>query len=161
MKTMPNRRFTMSFLFAFVSAVLLTPASSALAQSTSRVFHADLSAENQTRLTISPANGTADLTLDLTDLTLTWEVHFKDLQSKPTAANLHGPAQPGANGLAFVDLAPDGIKSPLKGSAVLTEAEVQYLLAGWTYVEIATEKFPYGETRGPVDVGPRDENDPY
>lgn len=154
-------KFRASILSTFFFGAVLASVSPAFAQSMSRVFHADLSAENQTRLTISPATGTADLTLDLTNLTLTWEVHFKDLQSKPIAASLHGPAQPGANGLAFVDLAPDGIKSPLKGSAVLTEAEVQYLLAGWTYVEITTEKFPYGETRGPVDVGPRDENDPY
>lgn len=155
------RNFTAGILSTFFLAAVLAPISPALAQSTSRVFHADLSSENQTRLTVSPATGTADLSLDLTDLTLTWELHFTDLQSKPIAASLHGPAQPGANGLAFVDLAPEGIKSPLKGSAVLTEAEVQYLLAGWTYVEITTEKFPYGETRGPVDVGPRDENDPY
>ena len=128
----------------------------AQAQMTSRVFHADLSALNQTRLTESPATGTADLELDLTTLTLSWEVHFKDLMSKPTAASLHGPVQPGANGLPFVDLAPEGIVSPLRGSATLTEAEVQYLLAGWTYVEIKTERWPFGEARGQVDVGPRE-----
>lgn len=162
MKIQSRRRITASVVAALsLGVVALASAPSTHAHSMSRVFHADLSADNQTRLTISPASGTADMTLDLTNLTLSWEVHFKDLQSRPTAASLHGPAQPGANGLAFVDLAPDGIKSPLKGSAVLTEAEVQYLLAGWTYVEIATEKFPFGETRGPVDVGPRDENDPY
>jgi len=126
------------------------------AEMTSREFHADLSARNQTRLTESPATGKADFILDLTNLTLTWTVEFKDLISKPVAASLHGPAQPGANGLAFVNLAPEGIKSPLTGSAVLTEAEVQYLLAGWTYVNITTERFPYGEARGQVDVGPRD-----
>lgn len=122
---------------------------------TSRVFHADLAANHQTRLTISPAAGTADFHLDLASLTLTWEVKFEGLIAKPLAASLHGPSQPGANGLAFVDLAPNGIRSPLTGSAVLTEAEVQYLLAGWTYVNITTEKYPYGEARGQVDVGPR------
>ena len=126
-----------------------------LSDLTSREFHADLSADNQTRLTESPATGRADFFLDLTTLTLTWTVEFRGLISTPVAASLHGPAQPGANGLAFVDLAPDGIKSPLEGSAVLTEAEVQYLLAGWTYVNITTEKFPFGEARGQVDVGPR------
>ena len=126
----------------------------------SREFHADLSAYNQTRLTESPATGSADFYLDLTNLTLSWTVTFTDLISTPVAASLHGPAQPGANGLAFVDLAPQGIVSPLTGSAVLTEAEVQYLLAGWTYVNITTEKFPYGEARGQVDVGPRPQAEP-
>jgi hypothetical protein len=142
------------FLSLIVLSVFVAATSSG--QMTSREFRADLAANNQTRLTISPALGTADFHLDLTNLTLTWEVRFEGLMAKPLAASLHGPAQPGANGLVFVDLAPNGILSPLKGSAVLTEAEVQYLLAGWTYVNITTEKYPFGEARGPVDVGPRE-----
>ena len=145
----------MSRFLALAVAVLVLIGIAANGEITSREFHADLSARNQTRLTISPASGKADFWLDLTNLTLTWEVEFDGLMSQPVAASLHGPSQPGANGLAFVNLAPDGIVSPLKGSAVLTEAEVQYLLAGWTYVNITTEKWPYGEARGQVDVGPR------
>jgi hypothetical protein len=134
---------------------ILALSQTASAQMTSREFHADLSAYNQTRLTESPATGKADLTLDLTTLTLSWEVHFEGLISPPIAASLHGPAQPGANGLPFIDLAPGGITSPLTGSSPVTEAEVQYLLAGWTYVNITTDRWPYGEIRGQVDVGPR------
>ena len=142
--------------FLAIAIALTGIAASAHGELTERVFHADLSARNQTRLTESPATGKADFHLDLTNLTLTWEVEFKDLLGAPVAASLHGPSQPGANGLAFVDLAPEGFQSPLKGSAVLTEAEVQYLLAGWTYVNITTDKFPFGEARGQVDVGPRE-----
>jgi len=134
---------------------LLATAHPANSQMTERVFYADLNAWNQTRLTESPATGTADFSLDLTTLTLSWEVTFDDLISNPTAASLHGPSQPGANGLPFIDLAPDGIISPLSGSAVVNEAQVQYLLAGWTYVNITTENWPYGEIRGQLDVGPR------
>jgi hypothetical protein len=57
--------------------------------------------------------------------------------------------------LPYIDLAPNGIVSPLTGSAVLNEAEVQYLLTGWSYVNITTEKWPFGEVRGQLDVGPR------
>ena len=146
----------MSRWLALLVTLLAWVATPVHGEMTSREFHADLSADNQTRLTISPALGKADFFLDLTNLTLTWEVEFDGLISTPVAASLHGPSQPGANGLAFVNLAPEGIRSPLKGSAVLTEAEVQYLLAGWTYVNITTEKFPYGEARGQVDVGPRE-----
>jgi hypothetical protein len=146
------RRFVLACLVLAPFAL----ASPVKAQLTSREFHAELSAYNQTRLTESPATGKADLYLDLTTLTLSWEVEFEGLISKPIAASLHGPAQPGANGLAFLDLAPDGIVSPLKGTSPVTEAEVQYLLAGWTYVNITTERWPYGEIRGQVDVGPRE-----
>lgn len=124
-------------------------------QMTQRVFNADLNAWNQTRLTESPANGTADFTLDLATLTLSWDVTFEGLISTPTAASLHGPSQPGANGLPFINLAPNGIVSPLSGSSVVNEAQIQYLLAGWAYVNITTEKWPYGEIRGQLDVGPR------
>jgi hypothetical protein len=143
-----------TFIYAIALFVFMAAASNG--ELTSREFYANLSANNQTRLTESPAVGKADFHLDLTNLTLTWEVEFKGLLSAPVAAKLHGPAQPGANGLGFVDLAPNGIQSPLSGSAVLTEAEVQYLLAGWAYVNITTKKFPYGEARGQVDVGPRE-----
>ena len=146
----------MSRLSTLTIALFLFAATTSNGQISSRVFHADLSAANQTRLTTSPATGTADFVLDLSDLTLTWTVRFEGLISTPVAASLHGPSQPGANGLRFVDLAPDGIRTPLTGSAVLNEAQVQYLLAGWTYVNITTEKFPYGEIRDQVDVGPRE-----
>jgi hypothetical protein len=149
----------MSRLLSLMVILLLATSGSVLvptqAQNMSREFHTDLSAGNQTRLTISPASGTTDLVLDLTTLTLSWDVRFKDLISKPTAATLNGPSQPGANGLPYIDLAPNGIVSPLTGSAVLNEAEVQYLLTGWSYVNITTEKWPFGEVRGQLDVGPR------
>ncbi len=125
-------------------------------QMVSREFHSGLSANNQTRFTESPVTGSADFELDLATLTLTWDVQFEGLISPPVAAGLHGPAQPGANGLSFIDLAPEGIASPLRGSAVVNEAQVQYLLAGWTYVNITTEKYPFGEARGQLDVGPKE-----
>lgn len=146
-----NRRTALTALLSTTFVSVLP----AYAQTTSREFHADLSAGNQTRLTKSDALGTADLELDLPTLTLTWDVRFSGLVSSPIAASLHGPAQPGANGLPFIDLAPNGIISPLKGSTVITEAQVQYLLAGWTYVNITTDRWAYGEIRGQLDVGPR------
>lgn len=146
-----NRRTAVAALLSLICAIGLP----AYAQMTSREFHADLSAWNQTRLTESGALGSADLELDLATLTLSWDVRFNGLVSTPIAASLHGPSQPGANGLPFIDLAPNGIVSPLKGSAVITEAQVQYLLAGWTYVNITTERWSYGEIRGQLDVGPR------
>ena len=146
----------MRTIFTHMIALFVFVAATSNGELTSREFYADLSANNQTRLTESPVVGKADFHLDLTNLTLTWQIEFEGLLSEPVAAQLHGPAQPGANGLGFIDLAPNGIQSPLSGSVELTEAEVQYLLAGWTYVNITTKMFPYGEARGQVDVGPRE-----
>jgi hypothetical protein len=146
-----NRRTALVALLSITFAIGVP----AYAQITSREFHADLSAWNQTRLTESTALGSVDLQLELSTLTLSWDIQFSGLVSNPLAASLHGPAQPGANGLPFIDLAPNGIVSPLKGSAVITEAQTQYLLAGWTYVNITTKLWPFGEIRGQLDVGSR------
>jgi CHRD domain len=37
---------------------------------------------------------------------------------------------------------------------VITAAQVQYLLYGWSYVNLTTAKFPSGEIRGQLDVRP-------
>ncbi|MDX2221590.1 MAG: CHRD domain-containing protein [Rhodospirillaceae bacterium] len=134
-----------------VAVALFVAAPSALAQG-SRNFHADLAAEWQTKYTESPATGRADFHLDLATLTFSWEITFKDLLAPVTTVRVHGPAQPGANGGVMLEIAGKGAKSPLKGEAKITEAHVQYLLYGWTYLNITTEKYPLGEIRGQLDV---------
>ena len=131
---------------------MLSGAPSALMAAAARDFHADLSAENETTYTESPAIGTADFHLDLDSLTITWKVAFRDLQAPVQTAWLYGPAQPGANGKAFLKIAAQGAKNPITGKATVTEAQVQYLLYGWTYVNLVTKNHPNGELRGQLDV---------
>ena len=135
--------------------VLATCASLSPAQAQGeRNFHADMAAEWETKYTESPGTGTADFHLDLATLTFTWKITFKDLTGPLVSAHVYGPAQPGANGQIMFDVAKKGSKSPLTGSQVLTEAQVQYLLYGWTYVNLITAKYPHGEIRGQLDVVP-------
>jgi hypothetical protein len=117
-----------------------------------RDFHALMAAEWQTKYTESPGTGTADFHLDLSNLKFTWTITFKDLSGPLETLAVYGPAQPGANGQKFLELAKKGATSPVKGSATLTEAQVQYLLYGWTYVNLTTTKYPLGEIRGQLDV---------
>lgn len=140
--------FARDFLVAL--GVLLLSAH-AFAQD-SRDFYAEMAAEWQTKYTESPGRGEINFHVDLTTLTATWDIKYKDLSGPPTSIKLYGPAQPGANGAAILSFGPKGAKSPLKGSAPLTEAQVQYLLYGWTYITITTDKFPLGEIRGQLDV---------
>jgi hypothetical protein len=122
--------------------------------SATRHFRADMAAEWQTRYTASPATGSADFHLDLKTLTLSWTLTYQKLSGPPRSLALYAPAQPGANGAKILDLAPRGSRSPVQGSAVITAAQVQYLLYGWSYVNLATTKFPWGEIRGQLDVRP-------
>ncbi len=132
---------------------LMTPAIGMAADAT-RHFHAEMAAEWQTRYTASPATGSAEFHLDLKTLTLSWTLTYQDLSGPPRSLALYAPAQPGANGAKILDLAPRGSRSPVRGSAVITAAQVQYLLYGWSYVNLATTKFPWGEIRGQLDVRP-------
>jgi hypothetical protein len=137
--------------------LVLGGAPSALMAGPARDFHADLSAENETKYTESPAIGTADFHLELDTLTITWKVTFRDLQGPLETAWLYGPAQPGANGKAFLKIAAPGARNPITGTAAVTEAQVQYLLYGWTYVNLVTKNHPNGEIRGQLDVrAPKD-----
>ena len=117
-----------------------------------RVFHADMTADNETKFTESPATGKADITLDLDAKQIKWVVSFSGLKSEPVSIAIYGPAQPGANGQMMFSLAPKGLKSPLTGTSPVTEGQIQYLLYGWTYVNVITKDFEKGEIRGQLDI---------
>lgn len=127
-------------------------AAPALAQFQTRSFHADLSALGETAFVESRATGAADLILEIPEHRLRWKVSAHGLDTAMLGIGLHGPVEPGSNGIVMVDLAPKGASSPVEGSAVLNDAQVEYLLSGWTYVDIRTAKYPTGEIRGQVKV---------
>ncbi len=117
-------------------------------------FYADLSAAEQAATTISDGVGRADFAIDRATMTLSWTVTYKDLTSQATAAHVHGPQRVGTNAGVQVDLAPNGMTLPLKGSAVLTDAQLEYLLSGRMYVNVHTTKNPTGELRGQIQRVP-------
>lgn len=119
-----------------------------------RTFAAELSADNQLTVTNSNATGNVKIVFDIATKTIAWDISYKDLTSPPTAIRLHGPAQPGTNAAPIIDLGNKALSSPMKGGGPITAAHVQYLLLGWTYVTIATARYPNGEIRGKVDVVP-------
>jgi hypothetical protein len=142
----------------YIAAILLCSAaavSSAWAQSNPiRIFHADMAAEFETKYTESKATGKVDMTLDLTTKQVKWTVTYSGLESPPVDIAIYGPAQPGANGQMMFSLAPKGMKSPLTGSSPVTEGQIQYLLYGWTYVNVRTKGYDKGEIRGQLDIKP-------
>lgn len=119
-----------------------------------RLFEADLSARHQTTLTHSDGVGFAKVSFDLNTMEITWEVEYADLTSPPTGIHLHGPAQPGTNAVAIIDLGNNRLKSPITGTLKVSDAHIQYMLLGWTYVLLKTEKYPNGELRGKLDTVP-------
>jgi len=95
----------------------------------------------------SSGKGAATATLDTATKTLTWDVNYSGLSGPATAAHIHGPADPGANAPIVVPFT-GNLTSPFKGSATLTDAQIQQLEAGKWYVNIHTEANKPGEIRG-------------
>ena len=119
-----------------------------------RLFEADISARHQTILTQSDGAGFAKVRFDINTMEITWEVEYDGLTSPPTGIHLHGPAQLGTNAVQIIDLGINGLKSPITGILKVTDAHVQYMLLGWTYVLLKTEKYDHGELRGKLDTVP-------
>ncbi len=119
-----------------------------------RLFAAEISAREQVTVTMSDGTGAANITFDIPSMTIDWHVEYEGLTSRPTGIHLHGPAQPGTNAVAIIDLGLNGLSSPISGSMVVSDAHVQYMLLGWTYVLLKTENYPEGELRGKLDVVP-------
>lgn len=114
-------------------------------------FCANLSPDEESAPTYSPAAGIGHFTLRRSTLELSWEVSFRDLTSRLLSAQVHGPQRPGANAQALFPLAKqDSLVSPIRGSIVLDDGQLEYLLTGRMYVNFATEKYPDGELRAQI-----------
>jgi hypothetical protein len=107
---------------------------------------ADLKAANEVPPNDSPATGTAEAAFDTATKTLTWTVTFTGLTGPAIGAHFHGPGEHGKNAGIVVPF--NFVKSPIKGSTVLLEAQIADLMAGKWYANIHSEKHPGGEIRG-------------
>lgn len=121
-------------------------------------FGAELSADEQSAYTESPGVGRAEFVLERATLRLSWTLSYRDLTSAPIGVAIHGPQTPGGNAGVLIDMAPKGIQNPLKGSAILTDGQLEYLLTGRTYVNLRTQKYKVGELRGQIMRQPPNPN---
>ena len=80
---------------------------------------------------------------------LTWHFYYEQLTDTPTAAHIHGPANMGANGSVLLNLG-DASSSPVSGIGTFTEADINLMRDGLTYVNIHTADNPSGEIRGQI-----------
>jgi len=94
----------------------------------------------------SKATGSLQASLDKQTRVLTWTLTTTGLSGPPVGASLHAPAMPGDNAAVAVPL-PLG-KGVEGGTVTLTAAQVDDMLAGRCYVNVATTAAPEGEIRG-------------
>jgi hypothetical protein len=120
-----------------------------LAQAETLAFKADLKGADETPPTDSKGTGTATVSYDTGSKKLTWTITYAGLTGPATAAHFHGPAPVGK--AAGVEVAiPNADKSPIEGSATLTDAQAKDLEDGSIYINIHTAANKGGEIRGQV-----------
>jgi hypothetical protein len=108
----------------------------------------------------SPNTGSGTLTLNDNVLSYSVAIGFS---FTPTGAGIYGPAAPGINGPLVFDFGnyvfiapapnpPPGVRFgyAYSGTVVLTPQQISQLRAGLLYVNIKSERFPYGEIRGQI-----------
>ncbi|MFL2769945.1 MAG: CHRD domain-containing protein [Rhodospirillaceae bacterium] len=113
-------------------------------------FYAELSADEQSAVTESPGVGRVDLVLDRSTLRLNWEVSYSNITSSAIGLHIHGPQTPGGEAGIIIDLAPGEMMNPIKGSEVLTEGTMIYLVQDRLYINLHTTNYPAGELRGHI-----------
>lgn len=132
-------------LFA-LGACNMTPMMSGPAVMTAR-----LSGTSEVPATTSDGTGMVEATLNRQTSELSWTVSYSGLSGPVTAAHFHGPAMPGQNAGVVMPLA-GSMTSPIKGSAMLSAAQLADLTAGKWYVNLHTAANPNGEIRGQVTM---------
>jgi hypothetical protein len=111
-------------------------------------FRAELTGPNEVPPNEQPGRGSLAATYDTASKKLTWTGTYSGLTGRPTGIHFHGPASPNDNAKAVLL-----IKSLLEGSAILSDAQADNLVAGDWYVDIHTRAYPTGEIRGQVMRG--------
>jgi hypothetical protein len=129
---------------ACTAAVLLT--ASAFAATIN--LKADLKASNEVPPVDSKGSGSVNATFDTASKQLSWKGNVTGLSGPATAAHFHS-AESGKNGAVVVPIA-GADKGAFEGSATLTDAQAEELMAGKWYVNIHTAANKAGEIRGQV-----------
>lgn len=130
-----------------IAAIAILAASAAFAQEMK--MKADLTGAQEVPPVTTQGKGSAEVTFDAASKKLSWTVNYSGLSGPATAAHFHGPAETGKNAGVAVPI-PNQAKSPVTGSATLTDAQAADLQAGRYYVNIHTAANPGGELRGQV-----------
>jgi hypothetical protein len=133
-----------SALAVTVSIFLVSPA---LADT--EKFTATLDGGQQSPPVTTKGKGTATLTFDTAKKKLSWNVKYSGLSGPATAAHIHGPAAMGENAGPVIPF--KKLKSPIKGSETLTDAQAADLEAGKYYVNVHTAANKDGEIRGQIE----------
>ena len=136
---------TLSLLAVSTAFLLASPALAEVVK-----YKATLDGSQQSPPVTTKGKGTATFSFDTAKKKLSWNVKYSGLSGPATAAHIHGPADMGANADPVIPFK-GKLKSPIKGSATLTDAQAADLEAGKYYVNVHTAANKAGEIRGQIE----------
>ena len=139
----------MSRAALIAAAGLLAMAAAPFAAAETIHFTAHLDGAQETPPNDSKGTGEAKIAFDTDSKTLIWTVTYSGLSGPATMAHFHGPAPVGKAASVVVNFTP--FDSPIHGSTVLTQGQVDQLMNGLWYVNVHTALHPPGEIRGQVE----------
>lgn len=114
-------------------------------------FRCDLNADDVAVGSDSTASGHVSLFLDRDTQTISWKLNYTGLSAEPTDISIRGPAGRGGVARVLKDLGGAGLKSPLTGSWMLEDGELEILLQRQMYIQIATVNYMEGEIRCQIE----------
>ena len=138
--------FVRSGLTALACAAAVVLATPTLAATINR--KADLKSSNEVPPVDSKGSGSVTAAFDTASKQLSWKGSVTGLSGPATAAHFHS-AESGKNGAVVVPIA-GADKGSFEGSATLTDAQAEELMAGKWYVNIHSAANKAGEIRGQV-----------
>ena len=133
-------------LAAFACTAVLAIAGPSVAANVD--LKADLKASSEVPPTDSKGTGSVTATFDTASKRLSWKGSVAGLSGPATAAHFH-TGEVGKNGGVAVPIA-GADKGAFEGSATLTDAQAEELMAGKWYVNVHTVANKGGELRGQV-----------
>ena len=139
----------MSRAALIAAAGLLALAASPFAAAETIHFTAHLDGAQETPPNDTKGTGEAQVAFDTDSKTLIWTVTYRGLTGPATMAHFHGPAAAGKAAPVVVNFTP--VESPIHGSTVLTQGQIDQLMNGLWYVNVHTAAHPPGEIRGQVE----------
>lgn len=111
-------------------------------------FEAALSGAQEVPPVSTGGSGRAQVQLNADNQTLSWTITHSGLSGPVVAGHIHGPAPSGQNAGVLIPFSGNLNTQPITGQAQVTAAQAQALMAGQTYVNLHTQRYPGGEVRG-------------
>jgi hypothetical protein len=128
-----------------LTAFLFTGAAS---QAAVENYAASLKGSSEVPPNDTKGTGALTATYDTVSKKFSYTATYSGLTGPATAAHFHGPAAANANAPPVLPVPATALASPIKGEAVLTDAQAADLAAGKWYFNIHTAENKGGEVRG-------------